>query len=227
MNILLKSLVGSRLHGLHSETSDYDYKAVVISPLRDIISPFKTQKGKDSVTETEDNCYYEFQHFAKLMAQCNPTVLEVLWANHFETLHPLGKELVEGRQKLLHKEKIFYAHRGYASDQRKKMSLDEPNEYRTAKAIVSYIRIMHQGANLLRTGDFNPVIPSTSATHTLLMDIKYNFKPEVHVSWAEAYINVLEEDLQKAYDECKIDFKPDIPWIEDLLERAYLELGKP
>lgn len=225
--IFLKSLVGSRLHGLQNEHSDYDYKSIVISPLKDIISPFKTLKGKDSVTETEDNCYYELQHFAKLMYQCNPTVLEVLWAKDiqcFET-NGLAQELIDNRRKLLHKEKIFYAHRGYASDQKKKMSLEEPNEHRTAKAIVAYVRIMQQGASLLRTGDFNPVIPPTSKTYELLMDIKYHFKPEVHVSWAEAYIETLEKDIQKAYDESTINFKPDINWLEDFLARTYMALG--
>lgn len=225
-NILLKALVGSRLHGLCNDASDYDYKSIVVSPLKDIISPFKTLKGKDSVTETEDNCWYEFQHFAKMMQQCNPTILEVLWAKDFEVMHPIAKVLIEGRKKLLHKEKIFYSHRGYASEQRKKMSLEEPNEHRTAKAIVAYIRIMRQGASLLRTGDFDPVISPTSETHKLLMDIKYNFKPETHVSWAEAYITTLEEDLQQAYNDCQIDFNPDVDWLENLLVEGYLTLGK-
>ncbi len=223
--ILLKSLVGSRLHGLHNEQSDYDWKIINVSPLSHVLSPFRTLKGKDSVSPEEDNCTYEFTHFCKLFADCNPTILEMLWSNHFEELHPLGQELIEGRKKLLRADKIFYAYRGYAHDQRKKMSLDQPNTHRTAKAFIAYIRIMQQGIRLLGQGDFDPVYRDGN-TRNLLLEIKNNFDPETHVSWATAYIEVLEKELQIAYDDCKLEFKPDLPWIENMIEKVYLELGR-
>lgn len=225
MVTLLKSLVGSRLHGLYTESSDYDYKSILISPIEDIISPFKTQKGKTVVTETEDICNYELVHFAKLLGNCNPTILEMLWSTNIEG-HPLAQELLLNKKTLLHKEKVFFAHRGYASAQRGKMSLDAPNTTRTAKAIIAYIRIMQQGISLLKTGDFDPVISPTSKTHKLLMEIKENFDPKIHISWAEAYIETLEKELQTAYDECKIQFNPCVEGLEKYIAKVYLELGK-
>jgi uncharacterized protein len=226
--ILFKALTGSRLHGLYNEKSDYDWKSVEVSPLRHIISPFRKLKGKDSVSPEEDNCTYEFVHFAKLLAQSNPTILEVLWSKKFEYpthLSPYVTELREGRKKLLDKDRIFYAHRGYASNQRNKMSLDQPNEHVKAKAIVAYIRIMKQGIELLERGDFDPVLPEGSIKE-MLLDIKYKFDKNYHLIVVEEYIKLLEERIEKTYKECKLEFKPDLPWIEYMIEKIYTELGQ-
>ncbi len=44
VDIITKVVVGSRLHELHTETSDWDYRGVHISPLRNVLSPFRKQK---------------------------------------------------------------------------------------------------------------------------------------------------------------------------------------
>ena len=45
MKQIAKVLVGSRLHGLHTDTSDYDYRGIHTHDLREILSPFKTIKN--------------------------------------------------------------------------------------------------------------------------------------------------------------------------------------
>lgn len=45
MKQLTKVLVGSRLHGLDTPTSDYDYRGIHIQNLQDVLSPFKTLKN--------------------------------------------------------------------------------------------------------------------------------------------------------------------------------------
>jgi len=222
--IILKALVGSRLHGLHNKNSDYDWKSIQVSPLRDIISPFRKQKNKETISKSEDICNYELTHFAKLFADCNPTILEILWAKDFEIKYSLGEELISRKSCMLQKDKIFYSHRGYANDQRSKMSLNCPNENRTAKAIVACIRVMHQGISLLRTKDFNPEVIDPELKK-VLYQIKYTFRAEEHVAIALDIIHSLEQEFQDVYDNCKLEFSPDFPWLEDFLLNCYMELG--
>lgn len=216
--LVLKALTGSRLHGLSGPNSDYDWKMINVSPLKEVLSPFRTIKGKDSVGETEDECTFEFLHFAKLWASSNPTILEILWSTNVETTGEWGEEWVAGRKKLLKKDKIFYAHRGYASDQRKRMNLEIPNEHRTAKAIVAYIRIMRQGIDLLNTGDFNPVV---SYEREMLLDIKNSFTPSKHIPLALTEIEKLEAEMEQAFLDCNIEFNPDINWLEEQIANIY------
>ena len=118
--------------------------------------------------------------------------------------------------------RVFEAHRGYAKQQKAKMSLEEPNEHRTAKAIVAYIRIMQQGRQLLKTGDFDPVVKED---RDLLLEIKYGFDAKKHVPIALAKIEELEALMRDAYESCTLKFTPDLPWLEELIERIYLEKG--
>ena len=37
---IYKATVGSRLHGLHTEASDYDYREVFIVDIKEKLSPF-------------------------------------------------------------------------------------------------------------------------------------------------------------------------------------------
>lgn len=223
MNIIHKALVGSRLHQLHNDSSDYDYKYVFADPLKRVISPFAKSKNKSSVSEEQDDCYYELSHFVKLLAVSNPTVLETLWATNIQS-KPVFQPFIEGRQKALDTVKIFYAHKGYASDQRHKMSLESPNEHRSAKAIVAYIRAMLQGISLLKTGDFDPVIRDNNPYKNLLIDIKYSFNPKKHIPIVLKEITSLEAELQTSFDNAP-ERKADISWLEDTLYDVYMELA--
>lgn len=51
MKQLTKVLVGSRLHGLDTETSDYDYRGIHMHDLKDVISPFKSLKNTTWIEE--------------------------------------------------------------------------------------------------------------------------------------------------------------------------------
>lgn len=45
MKQIAKVLVGSRLHGLHTEDSDYDYRGIHIHDLKSVLSPFQNLRG--------------------------------------------------------------------------------------------------------------------------------------------------------------------------------------
>lgn len=65
MKVLTKVVVGSRLHGLNTETSDWDYRGIHIHPLQDALSPFKKLKNTDWIEGDEDNTSYELADFCK------------------------------------------------------------------------------------------------------------------------------------------------------------------
>ena len=218
MQVILEALTGSRLHKLHSPSSDFDWKKVKISPLVEVLSPFRTQNANHINEETGETVVYELQHFAKLAAKCNPTVLEMLWSNPM-TDHT-GDWLVKNRALFLHKEYIYFAHRGYAKSQWSLIKSPGAS-IRQAKAVIANIRILTQGISLLQTGTFTPVVPEDKREP--LLKIKLN--PSILDTELNTYldwIHRLEKDLEDAYSNCNIQFNQDISQIEKFLETAYI-----
>jgi len=61
--IITKVVVGSRLHGLANDRSDWDYRGIHITPLKDVLSPFKTLKNTSWIEGDIDNTSYELADF--------------------------------------------------------------------------------------------------------------------------------------------------------------------
>jgi uncharacterized protein len=219
MKIIHKVVVGSRLHGLAKENSDYDYRGIFMHPLHDILNPFKKVKNTSWIEDDIDDTSYELADFCKTATHGNPTILETLWSNMVEESSDIGKELVENREKFLNSKKIFDAHRGYAHNQYKKMNLFNPDE-RTPKFAVAYIRSLLQGISLLETGDFNPQI--TDDWKGFLMETKYNWSPAMIGVLGKRFAQ-LEVDIADAYFKNSTKFEPDYEWIADFVYRSYME----
>lgn len=215
MNVL-KVLVGSRLHGLSNESSDYDWRGIFKEPLIDVLSPFKKQKSISWIEGKEDDTSYELIHFCKLAANSNPTVLEVLWSHLIEEKNEIGSMLIENRTKFLDTEKLCLSHLGYAENQIKKMDMYNPNE-RTPKTIIAYVRVLRQGIELLKTMNFDPVYKYED--RDLLMEMKYNFSVDLIPHATELMIKARKE-FNKA-KESAISTSVDIQWIENFLLDVY------
>jgi predicted nucleotidyltransferase len=217
---ILKTLVGSRLHGLHNDNSDYDWRGIFKEPVINILSPFKKQRSNSWIEGKEDDTSYELIHFCKLAASCNPTVLEVLWSSQikYKDLEGIGDYLIDNRLKFLDTEKIYLSHLGYAENQIKKMDLYNPHD-RTPKAIVAYIRVMRQGTSLLKTLDFNPVYEYDD--RDFIMDIKYNFSPSMISEISNLMLNVRSE-LETAKSK-SMNTATDVPSIETFLKDVYVD----
>jgi len=219
--MLLTAVVGSRLHNLHNEQSDTDRRGIYMVPLLYVVSPYRNLKSThwvEGAAKTDaDDTSYELRHFCKMGTQCNPSVLEVLWSNIVLSTTPLGDELRENKQKFLDSKRIFDAHRGYAANQLKKMNLFEPDPERTPKTIVAYIRVLQQGAELLRTGDFSPQV---TKNRSFLLEVKNHFSIEMVPAVGKMFTEV-QADIKEAYESNEERFKPDIEWVEQFLLRAY------
>ena len=212
MTEILAVIVGSQLHGLADEYSDYDIRRVEVVPLRQKLSPFTRDKPK--VAEGDD-VTFELAHFCKMAAQGNPTVLEVLWSSMQVTLTPLGESLQAGRHHFLDMERIYHAHLGYALSDYHKLPLIEDKKKRGKKQS-AILRVLMQGASLMRNYTFDP----TAYRHDdLLKNLRYG---TVSDDLFEKAYQSLRNGFESAYAEATpstINYQ----WIEDFVTNAYIE----
>lgn len=120
MNLIFKTLTGSRLYGIHDKTSDYDYKGIYISPLIHYLGFVKAPNFKRSNIIDEE--YYELQKFMYLLSNNNPNILELCFIpeKYWIQSSKLWHMIIEHKQKFLTK-KIKITYLGYATSQIRRM----------------------------------------------------------------------------------------------------------
>jgi predicted nucleotidyltransferase len=170
MNTILKVLVGSRAHGLATETSDYDYRAVFVVPTADLLSITRPKPAQTSWIEGQadqpngkaDATAWEVGHFLALALHCNPTILEVFAAPMREsTLDGVALRSLFGS--VWDPARVRDAFIGYGLNQRKKFLEDK--DTRPAKYASAYLRVLYQASVLLESGQLpvdlrdTPVFP--------------------------------------------------------------------
>jgi len=228
MKVITEVLVGSRLHGLHNEQSDYDYRGVYMYPLKDVLSPFKTLKNTSWIEGDIDNTSYELAQFCKEATHGNATILEVFFSNEIKQTTSIADEMRTNWQKFIDTDKFVEASRGYAHNQYNKMNLFESagvkGQERTAKFAIAYVRVLWQCAEFLKTGEFKCQI-----TDPTIRDFLLTIKP-LTVKQLQPYIPRLTEmfmEMQKAvtdaYSRTTHKLKPDINWIENFIYEAYAQ----
>lgn len=221
MEILTKVLVGSRLHGLNTEQSDYDYRGIHIYPLKEVLSPFKTLKNTNWIEGDVDNTSYELADFCKQAIHGNCTILEVFFSNQIVETTPLADELRANWREFIDTDKFVMASRGYASNQYNKMELFEDvgvrDNRRTAKFAVAYCRVLWQCAEFLKTGEFKCQIEEP--LRSFLLKVKHDFSNDLIPALTEQFTR-LQAEITRAWKDAPKQ-KPDIDWIEDFIYRAY------
>jgi predicted nucleotidyltransferase len=221
MHVLLKSIVGSKLHRLDTPDSDTDMKGVYVAPLKSLTDPFSNDERVYDASD-KDETLYEFRHFARLATKGNPTVLEVLWSDMNwvpRESWDAAQELLANRQRFLDGPTIRAAHLGYAKSQQQKLTRDgySENPRRAAKATVAWIRVLQQGIDLLATGSFYPNLRDAQPVlHDYLHGLKFG---EIPAERGRGFAEELEKDLlDMAVPE---DMVPDYDWIRDFSHRLY------
>lgn len=221
MEVITKVLVGSRLHGLNTEQSDYDYRGIHTYPLREVLSPFKTLKNTSWIEGDVDNTSYELADFCKQATHGNATILEVFFSNEVVESTPIADELRANWRKFIDTDKFVMASRGYAANQYNKMELFEDigvrDNRRTAKFAVAYCRVLWQAAEFLRTGEFKCQIEEP--LKSFLLDVKHNFSNDMIPALTEQF-TALQANVTRAWKDAP-KLKPDVEWIEDFIYRSY------
>lgn len=167
--MILKVLVGSRSHGLHTDDSDYDYRGVYVLPTRDILSLGYNYKGSHWLEGKEDQTSYEIGHFLHLATKCNPSILEVMIAKPDEQIYNWGSGLQSLFQYVWNPQDAFNAFVGYSLNQRKKM-MDNHLE-RWEKFAVAYVRTLSNLYCLLTHKSFSLEVKN-DGLKSFLIDIR-------------------------------------------------------
>lgn len=155
---ILKVLVGSRAHGLHSEDSDYDWRGVFVTPTSELLRLGGTTQQTSWIEGKEDDTSWELGKFLLMATKCNPTVLEVFKAS--ASVNPSitspdwwGQELQALFPYVWNSKYVMDAFIGYGHNQRKKFL--ENKDVRPHKYAVAYLRSLYQARELLTTGSFS------------------------------------------------------------------------
>jgi predicted nucleotidyltransferase len=115
---------GSHAYGTNTPTSDEDFKGVAIPPsqyFHGYLERFEQAEFKHQ-KDGLDVVIYDIRKFFKLAADCNPSIIEVLFtdeADHIITTK-LGQRLLDNRELFISK-KAKHTFSGYATSQLKKI----------------------------------------------------------------------------------------------------------
>jgi predicted nucleotidyltransferase len=155
---LLAGIVGSTAYGLAHAGSDVDRIGMYAAPT----SAFLRIHGPEETyrAATHDQTWHEARKFVLHAMAGNPTLTELLWlpADLYETLEPLGGELIAVRGRLLCARAVRDAYLGYAVQQFRRLenrgdgSFSSDTRKRTAKHARHMWRLIVQGIELHRTG---------------------------------------------------------------------------
>ncbi len=116
--IMFKAIVGSKLYGLDTPSSDTDIKGIYKLPLDILLKRHFQDQVEDS---TNDQVYYEVSKFLGLAMKANPNTLELLYApDEFILESNVDYELIREHRDMFLTKNIKYSLGGYAIAQIKK-----------------------------------------------------------------------------------------------------------
>jgi len=159
VNVLLSGVVGSTAYNLAVPASDVDRLGVFAAPTSAVL-------GLDAIDESvvttrPDVTMHEAAKLCVLLLSGNPTVTELLWLPNdlYETVTPLGEELLGIRSAFLCHHQVRRSYLGYATGQlgriRKDLATPPPLGNPAgglAKSARHMARLLHQGEELYTTG---------------------------------------------------------------------------
>lgn len=214
---ILKVLVGSRAHHLHTDESDYDFRGVFVVPTSTILSLGKTVKNTNWVEDDIDDTSWEIGHFLHLATKCNPTILET-FLSPVEEITPLGQELRDLFPHIWNSQYVRDAFIGYSHNQRKKL-LDgkdvRPHKYATA-----YLRTLYNAKELLETGTFTINVGDTEFGD-YLRRVKYK-DPSISVGEIIDRCVALEAEVHEAFNK-NPDKQTDVEKVNEFLLKVRRE----
>lgn len=113
--ILFLCLGGSHSYGTNIASSDLDIRGVTLDSEDDILGITSFEQFQNEETDT---VIYSFTKFIKLVSDCNPNVIEMLFCeeDHYFYVSPLGRYILDNKHIFL-SQKAKYTFGGYAHAQ--------------------------------------------------------------------------------------------------------------
>jgi len=158
-NVLLAGIVGSTAYGLAGPGSDIDRLGAFAVPTVQLHGLH--QPAESVVSSKPDVTFHEARKYCSLALSGNPTVTELMWlpAGLYETVTPLGEELIGIRSSFLSAKRIRDAYLGYATQQFRRLegrgdgTFSAETRNRTAKHARHLLRLCWQGLRAYTTGE--------------------------------------------------------------------------
>jgi predicted nucleotidyltransferase len=229
-SVVTKVVVGSRLHGLENDNSDWDYRGIFLGSLRDRVSPFKTFKTTDWLEGDEDNTAYELAEFCKYATRGNATILEILFSDQIIESSALADEMRANWQRFMDTHEFVKASCGYAKNNKKKFEERDPvgvkGQFRRHKFAIAYCRVLWQCREFLKTGQFKCRIDEGEFKN-LLLKWKNSWDDSYTMDAIGMYYGLEAEVWGLEKTSPYKDLKPDIEWIEDFIYMAYTSQAVP
>ena len=219
MKEIFRTVVGSRLYNLHSETSDTDIKGFALPSAEDLLGMSDT--ARQHWEQPNDTVIYSVTKFFSLLAKGNPTVIELLFvpdeAVLVSTVEAL--DILEFARKTFVTKAILPAYFGYVSDQFKRVESRKAQNNRTTmieehgydlKCSSHVYRLAVQAVELMTTGVCHPRMSGTDRQVALDMKRgKYTYEQTMDI------LTIAFSGMKAAESKCKLPESPDMAAVND------------
>lgn len=224
---ILRTVVGSQLMGLSTDSSDQDEMGVMIEPFAEA---FTLGEGFEQFERgTPDLTIYSLRKFCRLAARGNPTLLLLLYAPHeFHTqCDARGHQLQEHVDWFVSKEATG-AFLGYLQQQKQRMvgekgqkrchrpELESKHGY-DVKYAMHMLRLGFQGVEFLTTGRLT--LPIREPDRSYLMQVR---RGELDMQTVFTKAGELERELKDLKETSRLPDHPDREAIESWMQNVYL-----
>lgn len=225
-------LAGSRLSGVHTETSDYDYIGAVVEPETYRLGLLTYTQGKNHQHGFEqheshgpeyEGTVYSLWKLVSMFAECNPTILSLLFAEPIRD--DFGINTDEFRKMVVSK-KAGHRFMKYMEAQRKSM-IGQRAKHVTRQALVDAhgfdtkfaahtIRLGFQGIEFLNYGRIT--LPMSEPDRNLLLSIRNG---EWQMGDVLQHAEALENAMNRAYENSPLPDEPNYEALSEWLAKQY------
>lgn len=202
-NVIYEAIVGSRLYGMSTSSSDLDTKGIFGRDYDDIVPTVQHFFGlkhlkKDEVVNKNnglegsakvETVLYSIKKFIELCMKGNPTLIEVAFVPTDLLIHrtDLSDEIMTYIRNNFMTKKTLKSYIGYFLDQKKGNSS-------TPKKLSHVYRIGTQAVNFAKTGSINPVLSGKELETAL--DIRNNNIDKVELDRIIAYVDLKLQQVE-------------------------------